>query len=472
VRAAERAASLGATESAMRYYEQALQLTPSPLEAAELHEQAGMAAARSRDAAGARAHLEQAIADFEELGFPQRAARVSAHLAVNVTWAEEHDIERAVADLQPAFEVLVAGEPNPDMAVLAVQSARPLFFSGRVDEAMARNELGLQMGETLLLADVIAEGLTTKGLMLNARGRHQEAEVLLRHSLSLASENDLSDAALRAYGNLAAVLSIGDRNREALELAEAGVALAQKIGDARREAWLQSWRSATLADLGEWDAALELVSALDADEVSESVIWILVERGQHAEVERLMATFEFDPNEPQRRFANNFLRSHILLRSGDSRQALALAEEARDEVGMQSVAPLLEIALEAAFDLHDRAKIDALLGELGELSPGDMRPRLRALAARFHAKCAVLDGDAAAGTGFTSAEHLLREVESPFDLAVVLLEHGAWLTETDRTDEARSLLDEAQEIFERLGAEPWLKRLRDLDAAVQSTVID
>jgi class 3 adenylate cyclase/tetratricopeptide (TPR) repeat protein len=475
VRAAERAASLAATESAKRYYEQALQLTPSPLEAAELHEQAGMAAARSRDTAGARAHLEQAIADFEELGFPQRAARVSAHLAVNVTWAEEHDIERAVADLQPAFEVLAAGEPNPDLAVLAVQSARPLFFSGRRDEAMARNELGLQIGETLLLMDVLADGLDTKGLMLNALGRHQEAEVLLRHSLSLATENDLSDAALRAYGNLAATLCFADRSREALELSDAGVALAQKVGDARREAWLQSWRSATLANLGEWDAALELVSALDEDELWESVIWILVERGQHAEVERLMSGFEFDPNEPQHRFANTLLRSHVLLRSGDIRQALALAEEAweeRREVGMQAVAPVLEIALEAAFDLHDRAKIDALLGELGELSPGDTNPRLRALGARFHAKCAVVDGDPAASTGFTSAARLLREIESPFDLAVVLLEHGTWLTETDRTDEARPLLSEAQAIFERLRAEPWLERLRDLDAALQSTVAD
>jgi tetratricopeptide (TPR) repeat protein len=232
VKAAERAASLAAAESAKRYYEQALELTRSPLEAAELHEQAGLAAARSKNPAESRAHLEQAIAGFEKLGFPQCAARVSARLAVDVTWSEDNDVERAIADLQHAFEVLIAGEPNRDLAVLAVQSARPLFFSGRIDDAMARNEFGLQLGETLLLTDVIAEGLITKGLMLNAHGRHQEAELLLRHSLSIATANDLSDAALRAYGNLAAVLSFADRYRDALELSDAGVALAQKVGHA------------------------------------------------------------------------------------------------------------------------------------------------------------------------------------------------------------------------------------------------
>ena len=41
----------------------------------------------------------------------------------------------------------------------------------------------------------------------------------------------------------------------------------------------------------------------------------------------------------------------------------------------------------------------------------------------------------------------------------MLLEHGEWLAEGGTADEAEPLLAEAREIFERLGAAPWLERL-------------
>ena len=46
----------------------------------------------------------------------------------------------------------------------------------------------------------------------------------------------------------------------------------------------------------------------------------------------------------------------------------------------------------------------------------------------------------------------------PSWLALTLLEQGEWLVEQGRADEAEPLLGEAHEIFERLGARPWLER--------------
>jgi hypothetical protein len=46
-----------------------------------------------------------------------------------------------------------------------------------------------------------------------------------------------------------------------------------------------------------------------------------------------------------------------------------------------------------------------------------------------------------------------------FDVAVALLEHGEWLIGQGRGNDAEPLLDEAQEIFERLPAAPWLERV-------------
>jgi hypothetical protein len=61
--------------------------------------------------------------------------------------------------------------------------------------------------------------------------------------------------------------------------------------------------------------------------------------------------------------------------------------------------------------------------------------------------------------GFRAATELFREMNTPFGLGVTLLEHGEWLIAERRPSEAEPLLPEAREIFERLGARPWLERL-------------
>jgi hypothetical protein len=52
----------------------------------------------------------------------------------------------------------------------------------------------------------------------------------------------------------------------------------------------------------------------------------------------------------------------------------------------------------------------------------------------------------------------------PFYIAVTLLERGEWLAGQDRRKDAEPLLDEAQEIFERLRAMPWLERVSQASA--------
>jgi hypothetical protein len=51
----------------------------------------------------------------------------------------------------------------------------------------------------------------------------------------------------------------------------------------------------------------------------------------------------------------------------------------------------------------------------------------------------------------------------PFDLAKILLEHAELLVATGRSGEARPMLDEAREIFERLEAAPFLERTGRLE---------
>ena len=83
-------------------------------------------------------------------------------------------------------------------------------------------------------------------------------------------------------------------------------------------------------------------------------------------------------------------------------------------------------------------------------------PFLDAQAQRFRARLAATS--AKAESGYTAAAARFRELELPFWLAATLLEHGELLAEQGRADHAAPLFAEAREIFERLGATPWLER--------------
>jgi class 3 adenylate cyclase/tetratricopeptide (TPR) repeat protein len=465
VKAGERAASLAATESGQRYFEQALELTDTPLERAELHERAGIMAVRGGRTAEARKHLEQAIAGLGELGHTHRAARVSARLATDVTWGQEHDIERALADMERSFAALADDERDADLALLAVQSARVLYFSGRVDAAMARNELALEIAEALWLPFVLSHGLNTKGLSYTQHGRREEGMLLMRHSLEMALAHDLLEPAVRAYVNLTALTASADRRRDALELSRAGAELARKLGERQGELAFESWTIGLLVTLGEWDEAEALLETL-----SDPLYLPLtppVRRGDLEEGRRRLERMRnrADLNELQHRAGVRADEAFLLVADGKMSEALVAAEEAialREKLGLTegSVEWALEEALEAAFALEDRAKADELLGLIEELPPGELTPSLRAMGARFSARRSALDGDdATANAAFLAAADIFREIEVPFSLAVVRVEHAESLAACGRIDDAQSFLDEARGIFERLRATPWLERL-------------
>ncbi|MBD0329336.1 MAG: AAA family ATPase [Thermoleophilia bacterium] len=466
VKAGERAAALAASENAQRYFERALELARSPLERAELHEQAGAMAASRWRTADARHHFEQAVACLDELGLSRRAARVAARRAVEVTWQQEHDIERAVAEVERSFEELARDERDADFARLAADFSRLLFFSGRVDEALATNDVALEIAEALQLPDVLSHGLNTKGMMLAKRGRVEEGMLLVRHSLEVARRGDVSEAAIRAHINLAALTVERDRYREALEVSHAGAELARRVGQRSGETNLTVWESVLLFQLGEWDTAETALSDDASAWERGALVPLAAHRGAFAEARRLLvaAGEVVDMNETQGRANYRSVESVLLIVAGSPREALAAAEDAlttRGELGIADVSVKLALvtAMEAARALRDDAKLDELLATVEALPPGQLTPFLRAVGARFNAHRSAAGGDAdTADAAFAAAAQIFGEIESPFEVAVVRLEHAEWLASEGRDEEAARLLDEAEEIFERLRAAPWLER--------------
>jgi class 3 adenylate cyclase/tetratricopeptide (TPR) repeat protein len=475
VQAGGRAASLAANLEAQGYYEQAIELGVDDLAAAELHERAGRMARLGNRAEAARSHFERAIATFESIGLTHPAARVSAALA-EVMWDEGH-IEEALERMGRAFQTLSSEEPDEDLATLAAQLGRFLFFSGQPGPAMERIEFALWVAEVLQIPEVFSQALNTKAIILQSRGRMQEGMTLLKQALSVALENNLSGAALRAYNNLAAFMNYSDRHRDELEVVKDGIELARRTGNRPWEVGFMGGSVTPLAYLGRWDELVSLADQVrEADDfpalrggLPELVVMarIWAHRGDHDKAADWLEAFleAGESGDVQMHVGYRVAQATVLRSEGRLDEALAAAEEAlaaRDELGMfnEPIKESLIEVLEASFALGDVAKVEDRLALIEALRPGELTPYLQAQGARFGGRLSARRGENdQVESALIAAESLFREMEMPFWLAVTLLEHGEWLVREARGQEAEPVLDQAEGIFESLKARPWLDRL-------------
>jgi class 3 adenylate cyclase/tetratricopeptide (TPR) repeat protein len=473
VRAAERAASLGASAEAQRAFERAAGLTDDTLERGELLERAGTAAYVSGRADDAASCFERATECFDLVGATHPAARVAAR-AAEVSW-DRGRLEQGLESMDRAFAVLNREEPDADLAALAAQLGRFMFFAGQGELAADRLESALEIAERLSLSETLSQALNTKGLVLCSRGRFAEGIGLLRLALDIASEHDKPSAALRAYYNVADLSGVVDDAQRAATLAREGLALARRVGNRYWE-----WNFLGLAYpayvLGDWDDVASREAGLPDDDWTRvriafatlltSIIPVRLHRGEVAEAQRLTRLFaELESSaDVQERAQVRLAEASLLLADGDHAEALVRAEQALDVrhamgIGLEAVKEAFVVAVEAALALDDRPAARRLLTIVDDLPPGRSPRFLRAHSARFHARLAARDGEPEqAARLFGHAEASFRDLGYPFPLAVTLLEHGEWLADLGEDAPAAQALDEAAEVFARLGARPWAER--------------
>jgi tetratricopeptide (TPR) repeat protein len=472
--AGRRAASLAAGAEARHYFEQAAELADDPVTRAGLLEQAGQMAWMAGDGEAAGTQYRRAIELFERAGRTHPAARVSARLG-EVEWSTGR-LEQALARMRAALEILAGDEPDEDLAALAAQLGRLELFAGALDDASGHLELALEVAEALGLPAVLAEALDSKGVVLQFRKRINEGQALIAYSLQIALDHDLSSAALRAFGNLAYLLSARDRHEAALELLERGLAMARKVGDRVSELQLLDTMVDLLIMLGRWDTAVSRAAEIPDSQVG--VVGIItpvttlpelhVHRGELEEAERLLergAAFR-DSADQQDRSAYLAAQAVVLGAQGRHAEALLAAGSALaagEPLGpdSQGIKVGLVAGVEAALALGDLDRAEELVAVVERLRPGQRRPYLDAQVSRFRAHLAAgRDRPEQVEPHLKAAAGLLRELSMPFWLGVTLLEHAEWLAAQDRRDEAAPLLEEAAAIFERLGARPWSERVR------------
>jgi class 3 adenylate cyclase/tetratricopeptide (TPR) repeat protein len=470
LRAGSRAASLGASTEARRYFEQAAELGAAPLDRAAALTRAGEMAFAAVDNDGAYRLFEQAVALYESVGDTHAAARASSQIGLVDNRLGRH--AQAIERLEQAYAVIADDEPDADFAFLLTRLGGTHFFAGNHDRASELIERSLDVAEALQLPEHLARAWNVKAILV-AQRRPQEARGLMQIALDLNLEHELYQNASVIYNNLSDLAFRRDRYAESLAHLEQGLTLARRNGDRGREWSAVSEMTYALAMLGRWDEALARMAEIPDDGLDGSaqvssllngVLELLLHRGRLEEARELAGRFAGLEHSDEVQMQGGYHAAMAALRLAEGKLEAALAEGEKavatrygDGIASQGPKVGLVHALEAANALGLSGKVNELLEHVDELAPGLRPPLLEATADRFRAHLA--GDDPGADRHFTAAASQLRALELPFHLAVVQLEYGEWLTARGRPDDAQPLLADARDTFERLQAQPWLDRV-------------
>jgi tetratricopeptide (TPR) repeat protein len=459
VRAGERAESLAAAAEARRYFEQAAALTDVPRERAHLLHQAGRMAGYAGDPEGARIPLEQSIEIYEQEGDTHASARVLVALArvYSFTGRRDEAIERG----EHALAVLSADEPGEELALMAARLAAGYWFGGNLDRSLELAELALDVAEARGFYEPLVTALRAKGSVAESRGRHEEAEALFKHALTIALEHDLSQEATVLYFVLSDVCFRRDRYTDALGYLDEALAFAQRLGDRPKEWGIMAERTYPLFMLGRWDDVLAVSEEFTQEQIDaggvmisllQSAVEVHVQQGHLDDARRVAAMFSRLEGSTDLQDLTVFHGSRGAQRRAEGKLHEALADaDATIEAGLvlgvnqQSVKQAIIEGVEAALELGEAGKVEELLALVESVPPGSRSRYLDAHARRVRAR---LERDEAK---YDEAASIFRRLSIPFWLAVTLLE------KSELTGDEESLA-EAREIFEGLEATPWLER--------------
>ena len=453
-------------EAGERHYAKALAMTgPDHPDRAELLVRYGEALrlrARFREAAAA---FEQAIAAFQADADVRRAAVATGRYSMLLHRLGDRGYpdaaDRALGMLEPLG-------PSPQLAEVLADRAAASFLSDQHAEAAAFAERAVELAAELGLP-VPARALGFRGGARFALGRAAGLEDM-RQALGAATAQGLGREAAVVYHNLGVSLGRAEGPRASWELAQQGIAFAQRHGIAEWEPLLEAIAVEALADLGLVEQARTLMATALGHVAAED--WMGQVDLHSAEARMLARRGELHQTGLMDWIRQAVARARELGEPQYLGGLLALAAIARTAVGgVRDAIPLLaelehvpnvRHTLDYLRSLPDLVRVAIAAGDAdlgGRLASG-LKPAYQLdqhVAVTTRALLAEQNGEhAEAAALFADAAGRWARFEVPWEQAQVLLGQGRCLLALGSPAEAREPLRAARDIFSLLGASPVL----------------
>lgn len=421
VRAAGRAAEVGAPERAQEIWLRAAEISQDEVEALSLREQAARMAFLAGRADEALKLFQEVAEAHQKAGREQDAARLTGRMGSAL--GRLGRAEDAILQLRAALEVMGRTAPETEVASVVSQLGRELSIAGRPAEALPEVERALAVAEAFDLTDVLCDALETKGLILRSQGRPQEALLLFDGTVQISSRRGYtSEELLSGHANSADTRMANDLP-DAVGHLEAALAIARRLGQRYSEAFLAGNLMLALLFTGEWERMEGIADQLLKEEISRlEIVYsrMLVLHSLRGEVDsanedltRLERWRSHDSAEP--RTLHTALRGAAALAAGDAEAGLAACTEAlrtavpafglRHEIARQAWPD----ACEAAIAVGRPEVALGLVHEIAATPTGMVPPYLRLQATRVSALAGGVDEPssplAAAAAGFAALGH-------------------------------------------------------------------
>jgi class 3 adenylate cyclase/tetratricopeptide (TPR) repeat protein len=480
-RAARRAATVGAPDSAERAYVNAAELAGDERERAELTLAAGRMAAQSGRSAQALELLETAHAAFQAIGEEREALRVIPDLSRMLTGRLALATER----LTQALASLGDDTQSEDAAQLYVSLGRSLSYSGDYRGAIDALENACEIAQALKLPLLLGEALVQKATAYLYAGRAEEARLLYMAAHQFAESSTHTEWSI--LGNLSNLCLMWDRP-ETVETCQQAVVLARRRGDRLSESIAGCNLIYALQLRGRWEEAErnsdELMSEGEdrpgAEFVHHRRVQLYALRGDIpatvAHAEALSAWAESD-DEEQRGNLHTVAITTLLLQ-GQAEEALARGRASLPRA-METLSPASETVrdswpttLQAALMCGQVDAAQELVDLLAAQPPGHVPPYLEAQLARGRALTSALAGrHDDVETNLSAAIVQFDQLGYPYWKAIAQADLAEWLFGQERSDESAPLLEEATERLRPLGARPALERIERLGHPERAAVV-
>jgi class 3 adenylate cyclase/tetratricopeptide (TPR) repeat protein len=477
-RAGQRAATVGAPDTAERVYRSAMELASDEAERAALTQLAGEMAMQSGRFEPALELLEAASAAHVQAGRGRETARVAYLMARSLLRVAR--LEEAAQRSAAALQALGTDRIDPEVAALSITLASARVFGGDYEAAGPPLEAALTIAEALKLPLLLSDALEAKATLYLSTARPQEARLLYRGAIDIAERHNLTEVLWRAHhnsGNLAQQWDLPEA-RHHFEMALAAI---RRRGDRHAEAGAGLNIMMINLFAGRWDELARFRAELHAEAESwpdASYVPTLLHclRGEvelaQVSLERLAEWEHFDDVEFQ--FMHATAAISVKLAGGNAEGALA--------DGLRMLGPAIATlaasndavrvgwpdTLQAALQLGRLQDARGLVGLLADQPPGRVPPYLEAQLARGRGLTAAADGrDDAVQAELEAAIDGFGSLGYAYWLAIARTDLAAWLIDQGRGADAAALLQDAGSTLTALRAAPALARVEQLQRSPQ-----
>jgi len=421
-------------------------------------------------------HYQQALSLSEKLHDSKACARISVGLAYALFRAKPTGVQEGIPVLRHALKYVEVDPESYEAAALYASLAS--WLSDNYDEAKTWVDKALEAGQKSGNLAAVVETLTTKASFLVESGRIDECLLLFEEALDLALQNGFHYLATNILSNLSGYTYPRDitKGREyalqSLELAKREYVIPSEAGSV---AWLSylDWLK------GDWPLALEGVERalemaqrlgfmndpIQYGEVCKALIHLSM--GHTDEAEQYLENSNVKQNPLiMHVVAFNLAMGKVRLDQGRDDQARRYFEACVDAFKKSEFSPIAPHQVEALLHLtvihaiHGRLdearKMSVWARRLAETLKGDAG---LAMASQAEAGILLASGDKrGARDSYLKSLNLWESAGWPYYRAKALVAYSEALTQ-ENPEESRKRLEQAAEIFRKLGAK------RDLESA-------